>query len=90
MIRITDFNNLLTEMVSDLNDSAQIQIEGFVLVANEKHLVRKLGDKSGIWIAATIPSADPEAANEDSIAENNIFWHVYFGESGSGKLIRCR
>lgn len=45
-----------------------------MLVANEKHLVKRLGDKSGIWIAVTIPSADPASMNEDNVAENNIVW----------------
>jgi hypothetical protein len=69
MIRITDFNALLTQMVAAIT-----AVTGFKLVANEKHLVKKLSDESGIWIAVTIPSADPETVNEDNVAENNIFW----------------
>lgn len=69
MIRITDFNDLLTSMIPDITNVA-----GFVLVANEKHLVKRLGDKTGVWLGVTIPSADPETVNEDNVAENNIAW----------------
>jgi len=82
MIKITDFNNALAQMLADITgaDTAEnpidepLNVAGFVLVASEKHLVKRLSDKSGVWIAATIPSADPETDNEDSIAENNIVW----------------
>ena len=86
MIRITDFNNLVAAMIADLNETLEVPVAGFVLVANEKHLVRKLGDKSGVWIAATIPSADPEVANEDNIAENNIFWMFILEKVDPGKF----
>lgn len=69
MIRIIDFNTLLTDMVADLPG-----VSGHVLVANEKHLVNRLGDKPGVWLGVTIPSADPETVNEDNVAENNIVW----------------
>lgn len=73
MIRITDFNNLLAQMIAYIQPENP-EVSGFVLVANEKHLVKKLSDKDGIWVAVTIPSADPETVDEDNIAENNIFW----------------
>lgn len=69
MIQITDLNNLLTEMVTDISG-----LSGYVLVANENHLVKRLGDKKGVWLGVTIPSADPSTANEDNVAESNIVW----------------
>lgn len=69
MIQITDLNNLLTELVTDING-----LTGYVLVANENHLVKRLGDKKGVWLGVTIPSADPSTANEDNVAESNIVW----------------
>lgn len=80
MIKITEFNDLLTQMVTALNTDATnnnldvAQIKGHVLVASDKHLVKRLSDNSGVWLAVTIPSADPETANEDNVAENNIVW----------------
>ena len=73
MIRITDFNELMGQMVAAIQPENP-EVSGFVLIANEKHLVRRLGDKDGVWIAVTIPSADPETVDEDNVAENNIFW----------------
>lgn len=86
MIRITDFNNLVADMVKDLNKKLDFKVAGFVLVANEKHLVRKLGDKAGIWIAVTIPSSDPEVVNEDSVAESNIFWMFILEKVDPGNM----
>jgi hypothetical protein len=88
MIKVTDFNTLLSEMVIALNaDGPNIpQIKGHVLVANEKHLVKRLSDKSGVWIAATIPSADPETVNEDNVAENNIVWLFILEKVDPGSL----
>jgi len=85
MIRITDFNTLLQQMLTDIKPDNP-GLEGFVLVANEKHLVRKLGDKDGIWIAVTIPSADPESPNEDNVAENNIFWMFILEKVDPGSM----
>ena len=85
MIRITDFNTLLTQMVAAIQP-ANPEVSGFVLVANEKHLVRKLGDKPGIWLAVTIPSADPETVNEDNVAESNIFWMFILGKVDPGSM----
>lgn len=81
MIRITDFDNLIAEMVLAIPE-----VSGYVLVANEKHLVRKLNDKTGIQIAVTIPSADPETVNEDAVAENNIFWIFILEKVDPGSL----
>lgn len=81
MIRITDFNSLIAEMVQAIPE-----VSGYVLVANEKHLVRKLNDKTGIQLAVTIPSADPETVNEDSVAENNIFWMFILEKVDPGSL----
>jgi hypothetical protein len=90
MIRITDFNNLLTEMVTALNTDAigldVPQIKGHVLVASEKHLVKRLADSSGVWLAVTIPSADPETRNEDNVAENNIVWIFILEKVDPGSL----
>jgi|GEM_PF-709935 len=85
MIRITDFNQLLQEMTETIQ-AENPELKGFVLVANEKHLVRKLGDKSGVWIAVTIPSADPESPDEDNVAENNIFWMFILEKVDPGSL----
>lgn len=85
MIRITDFNNLLQEMLSEIKPACP-GLENFVLVANERHLVRKLGDNSGIWIAVTIPSADPETVNEDNVAESNVFWMFILEKVDPGSL----
>lgn len=81
MIRIDDFNGLMSQMMLDINadqmnESANswFTIAGLVLVANEKHLVKRLGDAAGIWLAVTLPSADPASFNEDGVAENNIAW----------------
>lgn len=81
MIRITDFNELLKQMVAAIP-----AVSGFVLVANEKHLVRKLGDKVGIQIAATIPSADPDTAGEDNFGESNVFWMFILEKVDPGSL----
>jgi len=81
MIRITDFNTLLTEMVISIPT-----LEGHVLVANEKHLVKRLGDKAGIWLGVTIPSADPETVNEDNVSENNIVWIFILEKVDPGSL----
>jgi len=85
MIRITDFNTLLAQMVEDITPGNP-ELSGFVLVANEKHLVRKLGDKSGIQIAATIPSADPDTVDEDNFGENNIFWMFFVEKVDPGSF----
>jgi hypothetical protein len=85
MIRIIDFNNLMQQMTEAIQPE-NAELKGFVLVANEKHLVRKLGDKSGVWIAVTIPSADPETENEDNVAENNIFWMFILEKVDPGSL----
>lgn len=81
MIRITDFNLLIGEMVASMEGVA-----GFVLVANEKHLVKRLGDNAGVWLGVTIPSADPETVNEDNVAENNIVWIFILEKVDPGSL----
>ena len=73
MIRITDFNELMNQLTAAIQPENP-GLEGHVLVANERHLVRKLSDKSGIWLAVTIPSADPNVYNEDNFGEINVFW----------------
>lgn len=95
MIGIIDFNELLTQMITDLNEDylkiptppiSGFSIKGHVLVANEKHLVKRLGDKSGVWIAVTIPSTDPSSVNEDNVAENNIVWMFILEKVDPGSL----
>lgn len=81
MIRITDFNSLLSEMTGAITG-----VTGFVLVANEKHLVKRLGDNRGVWLGVTIPSADPETVNEDSVAESNIVWIFILEKVDPGSL----
>lgn len=81
MIRITDFNSLISEMVLGIPE-----VSGHILVANENHLVRKLGDKSGVWLGVTIPSSDPETVNEDSVAENNIVWIFILEKKDPGSM----
>lgn len=73
MIRISDFNDQMSLMTGDIKVDNP-DLSGFVLVANEKHLVKRLGDQSGVWLGVTIPSADPETVNEDNVAESNIVW----------------
>jgi hypothetical protein len=85
MIRITDFNNLLSEMVSAIQEEIT-ELKGHVLVANEKHLVKRLGDNSGMWLAVTIPSSDPETVNEDNVAENNIVWIFILEKADPGSF----
>lgn len=85
MIRITDFNALLTQMVAEIQEENQ-SLKDFVLVANEKHLVKRLADNTGVWLAVTIPSSDPASANEDSIAENNIVWMFILEKVDPGGL----
>ena len=85
MIRITDFNNLLAQMIAAIQPDNPA-VAGFILVANEKHMVRKLGDKPGIQIAVTIPSADPETVDEDNVAENNIFWMFILEKVDPGSM----
>lgn len=81
MIRITDLNDLLTSMVAEISG-----VSGFVLVANENHLVKRLSDKTGVWLGVTIPSADPETVNEDSVAENNIVWIFIVEKKDPGSM----
>jgi hypothetical protein len=90
MIKITYFNTLLSQLLQEVNvqllENFQSTIAGFVLVANEKHLVRRLADNPGIWLAATIPSADPETVNEDNFAENNIVWLFVLEKTDPGNF----
>ncbi len=85
MIRITDFNTLLKQMVADITPYNP-DLGGYVLVASEKHLVRKLNDKTGIQIAVTIPSADPDTSDEDNFGENNIFWMFILEKVDPGSM----
>lgn len=85
MIRITDFSELLTLMVADIQKTIP-ELKGFGLVANENHLVRRLSDKPGVWLGVTIPSSDPETVNEDSVAENNIVWIFILEKKDPGSL----
>lgn len=85
MIRITDFSELLTLMVADIQKTIP-ELKGFVLVANENHLVRRLSDKPGVWLGVTIPSSDPETVNEDSVAENNIVWIFILEKKDPGSM----
>ena len=50
MIRILDFHNLLTAMTVDIKSGIE-ELQDFVLVANEKHLVKRLGDKDAFGLA---------------------------------------
>jgi len=85
MIKITDFNTLLTTMVTDIQKKNP-ELIGFVLVANEKHLVKRLSDQPGIWLGITIPSADPETIDEDNVAENNIVWIFVIEKKDPGSM----
>lgn len=85
MIRIIDFNTILAVMTAAIQEENPA-LKGHVLVANEKHLVKRLSDKSGVWIGATIPSADPETVNEDNVAENNIVWLFILEKVDPGSL----
>lgn len=81
MIRILDWNTVLKDM-----HVAIPAVAGFVLVANEKHLVKRLADDDGIWLGVTIPSADPETMNEDNVGENNIVWIFVLEKTDPGSL----
>lgn len=85
MIRVTDFNQLISDMVDDIKVENP-DLSGFILVANEKHLVRRLSDNRGVWIVATIPSADPQSDNEDIVAENNVVWLFIIEKADPGNM----
>jgi hypothetical protein len=85
MIRITDFNSLVADMVKAIPG-----IAGFVLVGNENHLVKRLSDKKGVQLGITIPSADPETVDEDNVAESNIAWIFVLEKVDPGSMTHAK
>jgi hypothetical protein len=85
MITITDFSQLMNDMTTHL-DGLHPQLEGHVLIASDRHLVKRLGDKKGIWIAVTIPSADPAGNGDDNVAETNIVWMFILEKTDPGSM----
>lgn len=80
MITVTEFDSLISEM------TAATAAEGYALVVNEKHLVKKLSDKTGIQIGAVIPSADAGAKNEDNFGEDNICFLFILEKKDPGSM----
>jgi len=85
MIKITDFDTLLGQMTNDIQADIPA-LKGYVLVASDRHLVKRLGDKAGMWLAVTIPSADPATDGDDSVAESNIVWMFALEKTDPGSL----
>lgn len=67
MIKVRDFNNYISHL-----KSAVAGIDSYVLAATEDQLIKKIKDKTGIILAAVIPSADPDSVSVDNIRETNI------------------
>lgn len=65
MIAIRTYHQICTDLVDSNNN-----LEGFVLVAEDKHAVNKLTGKTGIWLVAVIPSADRSGAPGKGVDQN--------------------
>lgn len=59
MIDIVRFREYLLELVDSTNSSAgnDAQIEGVAIGVHQGHMIKKLKDKSGIWLCANYPDA---------------------------------
>jgi len=67
MIKIRDFDTYCKHLQNAISE-----IDNYVFAATEDHLVKRISDKTGIILAAVIPSADPDSLSVDNIKENNI------------------
>jgi len=67
MIPVRDYDTYCRSLVTRIPD-----IDDYALVVSEDHLVKKLKDKTGIILAAVIPSADPSSPDPDNLKEYNI------------------
>ena len=67
MIKIRDFDTWCKHLKNNI-----ASIDSYILAATEESLIKKIKDKSGIILAAVIPSADPDSESVDNIKENNI------------------
>lgn len=67
MISIRTFNDYFNNYLSLISE-----IDHFVLVAQEDHLVKKLSkNKSGVILAAVMPASDANSPDLDNIADTN-------------------
>jgi hypothetical protein len=71
MINIVRYRELIAEIKAKVNqqlsdDNIARIIEGYILSVKEEHLIKKLKDKSGIWICANYPDEDYSFASEDN------------------------
>ena len=78
MIKIRDFDAWCLHLKNDIPT-----IDHYILAATEESLSKKIADKSGIILAAVIPSADPDSESIDNIKEVNISYLFIIKKLGS-------
>lgn len=72
MITLHSLQELAADCMAEVNTKLESdKIAGCVLCIDEKHAVKKLGDRTGIQLLVKYPSSDTEGRNEDNYSESN-------------------
>ncbi len=74
MIDIKRFREYLVELMVYTNDesSADVQIEGVAIGVHQGHMIKKLKDKSGIWLCANYPDAVMSGTDDQHSDRNKV------------------
>lgn len=70
MIDIVRYREILAELKSRVNEQSEMQIEGVIIAVSDKHLTKKLKDRTGLFLCANYPDTESKG-DEDNYKEDN-------------------
>lgn len=73
MIDILRYREMLAELKERVNARSKTEIERVVIAVSDRHLTKKLKDKSGLMLCANYPDAEMKGQEENYQENNRLF-----------------
>lgn len=76
MLNIVRFREILLEIRQKVNDKSEFPIDGIVLAVREGHMIKKLKDKTGIWLCGNFPDAELSGSEDNHNEKNQVLLFI--------------
>lgn len=75
MIPISRFREWLVELMTEVN-AESARLAGVAMAVKEEHMVKKLKDKAGVWLAVNYPDALGTGEEDNATDDQAVFFFV--------------
>lgn len=72
MINILKYREILVELKNKINVRVETQIAGVVIAVSDKHLIKKLKDRTGLLLCANYPDAESKGGVDNYRDDNRL------------------